>query len=92
MRVLVISEYDDNLNAVRPEGALFIGLHQAGVEVQVEIYIGVQTVTERIINCLNIIEIEVEVGVGVEEVVVPYVIVPEGAGAGVEAEVDLGLP
>ena len=49
---------------------------------QVEIYIGVQTVTERIINCLNIIEIEVEVGVGVEEVVVPYVIVPEGAGAG----------
>jgi hypothetical protein len=62
--------------------------------VQVEIYIGVQTVTERIINCLNIIEIEVEVGVGVEEVVVPYVIVPEGAGAlaGVEAEVDLGLP
>ena len=35
MRVLVISNYDDNLNAVRPEGALFIGLHQAGVEVQV---------------------------------------------------------
>lgn len=38
MRVLVISDYDDNFNAVRPEGALFIGLHQAGVEVQVMTY------------------------------------------------------
>lgn len=38
MRVLVISDYDDNLNAVRPEGALFIGLHQAGVHVQVMTY------------------------------------------------------
>lgn len=38
MRVLVISDYDDNLNAVRPEGALFIGLHKAGVDVQVMTY------------------------------------------------------
>ncbi len=38
MRVLVISDYDDNINAVRPEGALFIGLHKAGVDVQVMTY------------------------------------------------------
>lgn len=38
MRVLVISDYDDNLNAVRPEGALFIGLHKAGVDVQIMTY------------------------------------------------------
>ncbi len=38
MRVLVISDYDDNLNAVRPEGALFIGLHQTGVDVQIMTY------------------------------------------------------
>jgi glycosyltransferase involved in cell wall biosynthesis len=30
MRVLVISDYDDNYNAVRPEGELFIRLHQTG--------------------------------------------------------------
>ncbi|MCB0638877.1 MAG: glycosyltransferase family 4 protein [Lewinella sp.] len=35
MRVLVISNYDDNYNAVRPEGELFIGLHRAGVDVQI---------------------------------------------------------
>jgi glycosyltransferase involved in cell wall biosynthesis len=35
IRVLVVSNYDDNLNAVRPEGELFIGLHRAGVDVQV---------------------------------------------------------
>jgi len=38
MRILVISDYDDNLNAVRPEGALFIGLHRAGVDVQIMTY------------------------------------------------------
>ena len=38
MRVLVISDYDDNINAVRPEGAIFIGLHKAGVEVHVMTY------------------------------------------------------
>ena len=38
MRVLVVSDYDDNYNAVRPEGELFIGLHQAGVDVQVMTY------------------------------------------------------
>lgn len=35
MRVLVISNYDDNYNAVRPEGELFIGLHKTGVQVDV---------------------------------------------------------
>lgn len=35
MRILVISDYDDNFNAVRPEGELFIGLRQSGVDVQV---------------------------------------------------------
>lgn len=35
IKVLVISNYDDNYNAVRPEGELFIGLQQAGVEVEV---------------------------------------------------------
>ena len=35
LKVLVISNYDDNYNAVRPEGELFIGLHHAGVEVEV---------------------------------------------------------
>ena len=38
MRVLVVSNYDDNYNAVRPEGELFIGLHRAGVDVQVMTY------------------------------------------------------
>lgn len=38
MRVLVVSDYDDNYNAVRPEGELFIGLHQAGVDVHVMTY------------------------------------------------------
>lgn len=35
IKVLVISSYDDALNAVRPEGELFIGLHRAGVEVTI---------------------------------------------------------
>ena len=35
LKVLVISSYDDNFNAVRPEGELFIGLHHAGVEVEI---------------------------------------------------------
>ncbi|MEZ4985936.1 MAG: glycosyltransferase family 4 protein [Saprospiraceae bacterium] len=35
MRVLVISNYNDTFNAVRPEGELFIGLHRAGVTVDV---------------------------------------------------------
>lgn len=35
IKVLVISSYDDAFNAVRPEGELFIGLHRAGVEVEV---------------------------------------------------------
>ena len=38
MRVLVVSNYDDNYNAVRPEGELFIGLHRAGADVQVMTY------------------------------------------------------
>lgn len=38
MRVLVVSNYDDNYNAVRPEGELFIGLHRAGVDVHVMTY------------------------------------------------------
>ena len=38
MRVLVVSNYDDNYNAVRPEGELFIGLYRAGVDVQVMTY------------------------------------------------------
>lgn len=38
IRVLVVSDYDDNFNAVRPEGELFIGLHGAGVDVQVMTY------------------------------------------------------
>lgn len=33
MKVLVISSYDDNWNAVRPEGELFIGLHNKGIAV-----------------------------------------------------------
>jgi glycosyltransferase involved in cell wall biosynthesis len=33
MRVLVISDYDDNYNAVRPEGELFIRLHRSGAAV-----------------------------------------------------------
>ncbi len=33
--VLVVSSYQDSLNAVRPEGALFIGLHRAGWPVTV---------------------------------------------------------
>jgi glycosyltransferase involved in cell wall biosynthesis len=40
MRILVISDYDDNYNAVRPEGELFIGLHRAGADVQVMTYGG----------------------------------------------------
>lgn len=35
MKVLVISSYDDNWNAVRPEGELFIGLYQKGVSVTI---------------------------------------------------------
>lgn len=35
LRLLVISDYDDNFNAVRPEGELLIGLHRAGVDVHV---------------------------------------------------------
>lgn len=35
LKVLVISNYDDNYNAVRPEGEIFIGLKKAGVEVDV---------------------------------------------------------
>ncbi len=35
IKVLVISSYDDNWNAVRPEGELLIGLHQAGIDVTV---------------------------------------------------------
>ncbi|MCB0634380.1 MAG: glycosyltransferase family 4 protein [Lewinella sp.] len=35
MKVLVISSYDDNWNAVRPEGELFIGLHRRGVQVTI---------------------------------------------------------
>ena len=35
IKVLVISSYDDNYNAVRPEGELLIGLQQAGVELHV---------------------------------------------------------
>ncbi len=35
IRVLVVSNYDDNYNAVRPEGELFIGLQQAGLDVHV---------------------------------------------------------
>ncbi|GJM35624.1 MAG: glycosyl transferase [Saprospiraceae bacterium] len=35
IKVLVISSYDDNWNAVRPEGEMLIGLHQAGLEVTV---------------------------------------------------------
>lgn len=35
IKVLVISNYDDNYNAVRPEGEIFIGLKKAGVEVEV---------------------------------------------------------
>ena len=35
LKVLVISNYDDNYNAVRPEGELFIGLKGAGVDVEV---------------------------------------------------------
>jgi L-malate glycosyltransferase len=38
MRVLVVSDYDDNFNAVRTEGELFIGLHRAGVDVHVMTY------------------------------------------------------
>lgn len=38
MRILVISDYDENYNAVRPEGELLIGLHQAGADVQVMTY------------------------------------------------------
>ncbi len=38
LKVLVISNYDDNYNAVRPEGELFIGLKEAGVEVEVMTY------------------------------------------------------
>lgn len=36
IKVLVISSYDDVLNAVRPEGEMLIGLHKTG-EVEVEI-------------------------------------------------------
>lgn len=35
MKVLVISSYDEIWNAVRPEGELFIGLHQQGVDVTI---------------------------------------------------------
>ena len=38
IRVLVVSNYDDNYNAVRPEGELFIGLQQTGVDVHVMTY------------------------------------------------------
>lgn len=35
IRVLVVSSYDDNYNAVRPEGELFIGLSRAGLDIHV---------------------------------------------------------
>jgi glycosyltransferase involved in cell wall biosynthesis len=35
IKVLVVSSYDDNYNAVRPEGELFIGLQRAGLAVHV---------------------------------------------------------
>ena len=35
IKVLVISSYDDNYNAVRPEGELLIGLQQAGLELHI---------------------------------------------------------
>lgn len=35
IKLLVISSYDDAINAVRPEGELFIGLQRAGVDVSV---------------------------------------------------------
>lgn len=35
IKVLVISSYDDNYNAVRPEGELFIGLQQAGLDLHI---------------------------------------------------------
>ncbi|MEZ5038245.1 MAG: glycosyltransferase family 4 protein [Saprospiraceae bacterium] len=38
IKVLVISNYDDNFNAVRPEGEIFIGLKKAGLEVEVMTY------------------------------------------------------
>ena len=35
LKVLVISSYDDNYNAVRPEGEIFIGLHKMGVDIEI---------------------------------------------------------
>jgi glycosyltransferase involved in cell wall biosynthesis len=35
IKVLVISSYDDNYNAVRPEGELLIGLQQAGLDLHI---------------------------------------------------------
>jgi len=35
MKVLIISNYKDAYNSVRPEGALFIGLHKLGVEITI---------------------------------------------------------